>query len=86
MDFERDRREEEIRRAAGRDRPTEPSVDVDGRAVDDVRVDSARVESGASRVERVSEDTTRRAARRGTREALDEKEQEESGGGGLYGS
>jgi MIP family channel proteins len=28
----------------------------------------------------------RQAARRGTREALDEKEQEESGGGGLYGS
>jgi MIP family channel proteins len=39
------------------------------------------------RVERVSEDTIRQAARRGTREALEEKEQEEqSGGGGLYGS
>jgi MIP family channel proteins len=39
------------------------------------------------RVERVSEDVIRQAARRGTREALEEKEQEEqSGGGGLYGS
>jgi MIP family channel proteins len=39
------------------------------------------------RVNRVSEDAVRTAARRGTREALEEKEQEESeGGGGLYGS
>ena len=38
------------------------------------------------RAERLSEEATRRAARRGTREALEEKEQEESGGGGLYGS
>jgi MIP family channel proteins len=37
-------------------------------------------------VERLSEDAIRSAARRGTREALEEKEQEESGGGGLYGS
>jgi aquaporin Z/aquaporin NIP len=36
-------------------------------------------------VQRVSEDATRRAARQGTREALEEKE-EESSGGGLYGS
>jgi aquaporin Z/aquaporin NIP len=36
-------------------------------------------------VERLSEDASRRAARRGTREALEEKE-EESSGGGLYGS
>jgi MIP family channel proteins len=35
--------------------------------------------------QRVSEDGVRQAARRGTREALEEKE-EESGGGGLYGS
>jgi MIP family channel proteins len=43
-------------------------------------------EAGAHRVERVSQDATRRAARRGAREALDEKEQEQQGGGGLYGS
>jgi MIP family channel proteins len=42
--------------------------------------------TGEPRAERLSEDATRRAARRGTREALDEKEQEESRGGGLYGS
>ena len=36
--------------------------------------------------QRVSEDGVRQAARRGTREALDEKEQEQSVGGGLYGS
>jgi MIP family channel proteins len=42
--------------------------------------------AGEHRVERASEGATRRAARRGTREALDEKEQEHSGGGGLYGS
>jgi MIP family channel proteins len=36
--------------------------------------------------QRVSEDSIRQAARRGTREVLEEKEQEESGGGGLYGS
>jgi aquaporin Z/aquaporin NIP len=61
MDYERDRREEELRREAG------------------------RVGPGASRVERVSEDATRRAARQGAREGIEEKEQE-SGGGGLYGS
>jgi MIP family channel proteins len=38
------------------------------------------------RAERLSEEAVRGAARRGTREALEEKEQEESGGGGLYGS
>jgi MIP family channel proteins len=39
----------------------------------------------ARREERLSEEAVRSAARRGTREALDQKE-EESGGGGLYGS
>jgi MIP family channel proteins len=86
MDSERDRREEELRREAGRSRPAGSPVDADGRRVDDVRVQAGRVGSDASRVERASEEATRRAARRGTREALDEKEQEESGGGGLFGS
>lgn len=39
-----------------------------------------------SRVKHVSEDAVRSAAHRGTREALEEKKQEQSGGGGLYGS
>jgi aquaporin Z/aquaporin NIP len=42
--------------------------------------------AGEARLERLSEDAVRNAARRGTREALEQKEQEESGGGGLYGS
>jgi MIP family channel proteins len=42
--------------------------------------------AGEHRAERLSEDDVRSAARRGTREALEEKEQEEAGGGGLYGS
>jgi MIP family channel proteins len=55
------------------------------------REEAARSQTGVSssdepRVRRLSEDAVRSAARRGTREALDEKEQEESGGGGLYGS
>jgi MIP family channel proteins len=41
--------------------------------------------AGEPRVERISEDAIRGAARRGTREALEERE-EESGSGGLYGS
>ena len=41
---------------------------------------------GESRVERVSEDATHRADCRGAREGIEEKEQEQSGGGGLYGS
>jgi MIP family channel proteins len=74
MDSERDSREEELRREAARSQaagsPDEPRVR----------------RTSEHRGERVSEDATRRAARRGTREALEEKEQEESGGGGLYGS
>jgi MIP family channel proteins len=42
--------------------------------------------AGEPRAERLSEDAVRSAARRGTREALEEKEREEAGGGGLYGS
>ena len=42
--------------------------------------------AGEPLAERLSEDAVRAAARRGTREALEEKEREEAGGGGLYGS
>ena len=70
MDSERPRTEEELRREAELSRTTGAP---------------ARVrDAGEHRVERVSQDATRQAARRGTREALEEKEQ--SGGGGLYGS
>jgi MIP family channel proteins len=74
LDSERDRREEKLRREAAQSQtagfPVEPGV----------RRASER------RAERVSEDAIRQSARRGTREALEEKEQEQSGGGGLYGS
>jgi MIP family channel proteins len=64
-------RREAARRQTGGSSPTEPRVP----------------RTSQPRLERVSEDAIRQAARRGTREALEEKEQEEqSGGGGLYGS
>ena len=73
MDSERDRREEQLRREAARSQTAESPTGAGVRRV------------GESRVERVSEDATHRAARRGAREAIEEKE-ERSGGGGLYGS
>jgi MIP family channel proteins len=76
MDSERARREEELRLEAER-RSTGAPIDA--------AVGVQAVGAGESRVERPSEDAVRQAARRGTREALEEKE-EESGSGGLYGS
>jgi len=73
LDSERDRREEDLRREAARSQTAESPAGAGVRRV------------GGSRVERVSEDATHRAARQGAREAIEEKE-EESGGGGLYGS
>jgi MIP family channel proteins len=73
LDSERDRREEQLRREAARSQTAESPTGAGVRRV------------GESRVERVSEDATHRAARRGAREAIEEKE-ERSGGGGLYGS
>ena len=72
MDSDRERREADLGREAelGRVAGSSPGIR----------------SGGEYRSERVSEDAVRGAARRGTREALDEKEQEESGGGGLYGS
>jgi MIP family channel proteins len=78
------RREEELRREAARRRAAEPPLGDERLAPEAPRVGPRRVRSGEPRVQRVSEDATRRAARRGTREALEEEE--ESGGGGLYGS
>ena len=72
MDSDRERREAEVRREAELGRVA--GFPSGGRGAGELRAE-----------QRVSEDATRRAARRGTREALEEKE-EESGGGGLYGS
>ncbi|MDQ4003578.1 MAG: hypothetical protein M3259_07040, partial [Actinomycetota bacterium] len=70
MDSDRERIEAELRGEAELGR-------IDGSPL------GVRRGAGEQRVERPSEDAVRQAARRGTREALEEKE-EESGGGGLY--
>jgi MIP family channel proteins len=81
------RSEEELRREADRRRAAGLPIDGERRkTAEELRVDAQRVGSGEPRVGRLSEDAIRQAAHRGTREALEEKEQEESGGGGLYGS
>ncbi len=72
MDSDREKREAEFRREAELGR-------IDGSPVGVRR-------AGEHRVERASQDTTRQAAHQGTREALEEKEQDQQGGGGLYGS
>ena len=72
MDSDRERREAELGREAEPSRVASFAPGMQG--------------AGEHRVERASQTATRQAARHGAREALDEKEQEESGGGGLYGS
>jgi MIP family channel proteins len=84
---ESDRREQELRREAdGSGAAKPPPLDGERLAADEPRVGARRVASGEPHAGRLSVDATRRAVRQGTREALEEKEQEESGGGGLYGS
>ena len=82
---ESDRREEELQREAKRRLAAEPPVVGERLAAEDTRVGVRRIGSDEPRAQHITEDAARRAARRGTREALEEK-QEESGGGGLYGS
>jgi aquaporin Z/aquaporin NIP len=79
-DPERGRREEDLLRREGTRSGTA------GSSVEPASVKPRVRRAGEARVERLSEDAVRNAARRGTREALEQKEQEESGGGGLYGS
>jgi MIP family channel proteins len=84
---ESDRREQELRREAdGSGAAKPPPLDGERLAADEPRVGARRVASGEPHAGRLSVDATRRAVRQGTREALEEKEQEDSGGGGLYGS
>jgi MIP family channel proteins len=89
MDREQRTSEEELRRE-GAERPTtDPRVDALGNVADDAWTATPRragsgVPSGTIGAEeeaRLEEDV-----RRGARRAMDEKEQETSGGGGLYGS
>jgi MIP family channel proteins len=80
--------EEELRRAATERPATGPRVDAIGDAADDAWTatprpagpDVTRGRVGAEEEARLEE-----SVRRGARRAIDEKEQEESGGGGLYG-
>ena len=82
MDSERDRIDAE------RGRPVEPRVEAGGHGVEGSRVEPRRVDSGGTRGAVGLEEEARmeETVRRGTRRAMDEKDQEESGGGGLYGS
>src|ERR671917_270900 len=88
MDFERDKREAEQRREAEGGRPIDPRAGGDVYGAEDARMGTRRVGSGATRGGTGLEEEARmeETVRRGTRRAMDEKEQEESGGGGLYGS
>jgi len=86
MDFERNKREAEQRQEAERGLPTDARVDANGYGADGTRM-GRRASSGASRggVGLEEEARMEETVRRGTRRAIDEME-EESGGGGLYGS
>jgi MIP family channel proteins len=88
LDSERGRREEELRREAVERPATAPRVDAAGYAVDHPLVEPSVRRAGASRggVDPEEEAHLEEGVRRGARRALDEKEREQSGGGGLYGS
>jgi MIP family channel proteins len=91
MDFERDKREAEWRESE-RALPTDTRPDGDGYAagyaVDDRQGEPRVRRAGASRgaIGAEEEAHLEEDVRRGARRALDEKEREQSGGGGLYGS
>jgi MIP family channel proteins len=91
MDFERDKREAEWGESE-RALPTDTRPDGDGYAagyaVDDRQGEPRVPRAGASRgaIGAEEEAHLEEDVRRGARRALDEKEREQSGGGGLYGS
>jgi MIP family channel proteins len=88
LDSNRGRREEELRREAVERPATGPRVDAAGYSVNDPLGEPRVPRSGASRggVDLEEEAHLEEDVRRGARRALDEKEREQSGGGGLYGS
>ena len=88
MDRERSEREEALRREAAERPATGPRVDAAGYAVDDPLGEPRGRRAGASHggVDPEEEAHLEEDVRRGARRALDEKEREQSGGGGLYGS
>src|SRR5215204_5107917 len=88
MDDERSKREEALRREAAERPAADPRVDAVGYGTDEPlaetmvrRAGTSHVGVGAEEEAHLEEDV-----RRGARRAMDEKEQETSGGGGLYGS
>src|SRR5215208_3124876 len=88
MDFERDKSEAEQRREAESGPPTDPRVGAGGytsnEPLDESRVRRASASCGGVGAE--EEARIEESVRRGARRAMDEKDQEPSGGGGLYGS
>jgi MIP family channel proteins len=88
LDRERSKREETLRREAAERTATDPRSSAGEYVTDDplgkpmgLRASASRSAIGAEEEARVEE-----GVRRGARRAIDEKEQEESGGAGLYGS
>ena len=89
MDSESGRREEEMRRDSAERPATEPRIGAGGRTADDPLAEPMVPRAGASRrggFGAEEEARVEEGVRRGARRAMDEKEQQESGGGGLYGS
>jgi MIP family channel proteins len=89
LESDRGRREEELRKEMAERPATEPRVDALGNAADDAWTSTPRragsgVPRGAIGAE--EEAHLEEGVRRGARRAIGEKEQEESGSGGLYGS
>ena len=88
MDHEQRKSEEELRREAVERPATDQRVGAAEYATDDALGKPMVRRAGASRggVGLEEEARVEESVRRGAKRALDEKEQEQSGGGGLYGS
>jgi MIP family channel proteins len=88
MDDERSKREEALRREAAERPAADPRVDAVGYGTDEPIAETMVRRAGTSHggVGAEEEAHLEEDVRRGARRAIDEKEQETSGGGGLYGS
>jgi MIP family channel proteins len=88
MDDERSKREEALRREAAERPAADPRVDAVGYGTDEPLAETMVRRAGTSHggVGAEEEAHLEEDVRRGARRAIDEKEQETSGGGGLYGS
>jgi MIP family channel proteins len=86
VDDDRNRREAELRRQAEEGRTAGQPVGVGARAGEEVPGDARRVAAQGPGGSRLSEEGVRHAARQGARQGVKDREEETSGGGGLYGS